>query len=339
MSFHHSSNAEFSATLHTIKEASGKVLSFKDIVIQKLNFILIPAKDPIIRQEFNAHISQSQSAFKQLALSMILLTFTSISISKVFPRLMSNSETYPGARVVYVILIVLMIVMNISGLLLFVALFNKSENNFLSNIYKRRSTIQAVYLFCLSAFESLYFIARIFEGDCGDAITNNHGFCNVYEQTKGVPPNSLTSLICFTFIAVSILRETRFPLILSIWLMAVIAYLFSALRIDPANLILGCLVFIVISALIIIDIMNLNFEMFLTARKLQTALDDNESMAAADRANELRHMIANVAHDLKTVRILTIYFNFDSRSDLFIYLFIFICFFSHYPVLWLAQML
>jgi len=41
-------------------------------------------------------------------------------------------------------------------------------------------------------------------------------------------------------------------------------------------------------------------EKFLEHRKLQIALEDIERLQAADRETELRHMIGNVAHDLKT---------------------------------------
>jgi hypothetical protein len=55
-------------------------------------------------------------------------------------------------------------------------------------------------------------------------------------------------------------------------------------------------------AFAISDIQIRNILIFLTAKKLKFVIDEKERLAAETRANELRHMIANVAHDLKTVR-------------------------------------
>jgi signal transduction histidine kinase len=43
------------------------------------------------------------------------------------------------------------------------------------------------------------------------------------------------------------------------------------------------------------------FENFIRNKRLQEALEENERIQQQDRAIEMRHMIGNVAHDLKTV--------------------------------------
>ena len=42
--------------------------------------------------------------------------------------------------------------------------------------------------------------------------------------------------------------------------------------------------------------------LFLVNQSQKRLLDDNERLAEENHAKELRHMIGNVAHDLKTVR-------------------------------------
>ena len=55
------------------------------------------------------------------------------------------------------------------------------------------------------------------------------------------------------------------------------------------------------SGYVLVDIQVRNVMIFLTNRKLREILVENERLAEEMRANEMRHMIANVAHDLKTV--------------------------------------
>jgi cell division protein FtsW (lipid II flippase) len=55
------------------------------------------------------------------------------------------------------------------------------------------------------------------------------------------------------------------------------------------------------SSLLIVDLQIHKVRMFLTAVQLHDSLTQNERNAAANHVEELRHMIGNVAHDLKTV--------------------------------------
>ena len=48
-----------------------------------------------------------------------------------------------------------------------------------------------------------------------------------------------------------------------------------------------------------------NWLAFTVRRKLQKLLFDNARLAEEVKSNELRHMIGNVAHDLKTVSVLS----------------------------------
>ena len=49
------------------------------------------------------------------------------------------------------------------------------------------------------------------------------------------------------------------------------------------------------------DVQLRNITIFFTQRRLKEALLENEKMQEANHANEMRSMIGNVAHDLKTV--------------------------------------
>jgi hypothetical protein len=60
-------------------------------------------------------------------------------------------------------------------------------------------------------------------------------------------------------------------------------------------------ILLISSSMLIVDLQIHKVRMFLTALQLRDSLAENERNAAAKHVEELRHMIGNVAHDLKTV--------------------------------------
>jgi hypothetical protein len=53
--------------------------------------------------------------------------------------------------------------------------------------------------------------------------------------------------------------------------------------------------------LMLIEMRRQNITYFFVSQRLEVLLSENERLADESLANELRHMIGNVAHDLKTV--------------------------------------
>ncbi len=93
-----------------------------------------------------------------------------------------------------------------------------------------------------------------------------------------------------------------------VWLILTISYLsifaMCIFMLDPAHfgqLILVTSLFLTFVVTMVIDTQVHKVQMFLTTRKLGGILEENERMALHNHAQEMRHMIANVAHDLKTV--------------------------------------
>lgn len=68
------------------------------------------------------------------------------------------------------------------------------------------------------------------------------------------------------------------------------------------------IILLCIVAVLLIELHFQRTNTFLSNRKLQTVLEEREKNADAIHATEMRHMIGNVAHDLKTVREPSLYF-------------------------------
>ena len=94
--------------------------------------------------------------------------------------------------------------------------------------------------------------------------------------------------------------------IISVWLTLVVSFL-SLVSVLIFLSAYPCLVFVIVyfsfSLILTIDMQIHKVQFFLTTRKLGGILEENERTALESHAQEMRHMIANVAHDLKTVSI------------------------------------
>jgi hypothetical protein len=87
-----------------------------------------------------------------------------------------------------------------------------------------------------------------------------------------------------------------------IWLSIVAFLLVIILWFNLYNSTVSLIFYVPISLIILTESRRQNLEVFFITQKLEKSLEDNEANAEL-HATELRHMIANVAHDLKTVSI------------------------------------
>jgi signal transduction histidine kinase len=60
-------------------------------------------------------------------------------------------------------------------------------------------------------------------------------------------------------------------------------------------------IYAILGGMLLYENQRQNLQLFVLAEKLTHSLEENERLADETHATELRHMIANVAHDLKTV--------------------------------------
>ncbi len=80
------------------------------------------------------------------------------------------------------------------------------------------------------------------------------------------------------------------------------------------------IIFIPFCMVVMYENQSQNIAVFLLTQSQQNLLEENERLADETHANEMRHMIGNVAHDLKTVSVQTIlHYCFYSYCDIFFF--------------------
>lgn len=86
------------------------------------------------------------------------------------------------------------------------------------------------------------------------------------------------------------------------------AMLYTMFAYDLTISLLGCLIFVPVCLILMYENRRQNVALYLLSRSQESLVVENERLAAETHANELRHMIGNVAHDLKTVIVSSVFF-------------------------------
>ena len=99
-----------------------------------------------------------------------------------------------------------------------------------------------------------------------------------------------------------VFKSVRFELVCTSWVI-VVAFIAISAAIAEATQIIGALVvYIPLSMIILYENQRQNLSLYFIVKKQNELLVENARMAE-EAQTELRYMIANVAHDLKTVRL------------------------------------
>lgn len=98
-----------------------------------------------------------------------------------------------------------------------------------------------------------------------------------------------------------LLRDTHPTAVLISWLIALVTMLLCCIYTQSLSELFSLVTYAVSSATLLLDNYRQNKALYAVVTKLEDTLRDNERLAVEAQALELRAMIGNVAHDLKTV--------------------------------------
>ncbi len=160
-----------------------------------------------------------------------------------------------------------------------------------------------VAIFYLSAVigRSLELIQRTVAGQCKTLDWFESFSCNPNAHVGNFPTESFCILASLPVFIVYILREARFYLNITAWSIALISLLFSTYWINTPQTMPLLSYYIFYQILIISDFVKQCLLFYLLSRQLKKTIETNQRLAVQNKATEMRHLIANVAHDLKTV--------------------------------------
>lgn len=166
----------------------------------------------------------------------------------------------------------------------------------------RALALQNVFVLVLSVFLGLRMWAKIRYGQCTDeGSLAEHFHCNPHASTSGFPVDSFLALALLPLLYPTILRDTDWAWVAMSWIVTNFFLLISSIKDGTVESWTVFIYYLLLSGLSMYANQKQNIRSFVVQQQLSEVIKQNEEMAQELRANELRHMIGNVAHDLKTV--------------------------------------
>lgn len=275
-------------------------------------------KDAITQAQFSDYISKNQSVVGQLVLNVVFILYSVLIIVKSVHEVAvhsSASGSFPGSVILCVGTIVLTGVVYLSGWLFFAVLLfrNRVQSTFWAKLENQRLTIQWIWQVSFTLACVSFMTARTMSGHCSSTPLNGWRYdpelCNNFADDGIFPPDTFLIMTMTPFLSVTILRETRIAVIGFCWLAIIASLSVCVIHLASFSSLTLLIIYVILSPMILVDILRSSYQQFYINQRLEKAIRDNEEMAAAERANEMRHMIANVAHDLKTVSLFFLVFH------------------------------
>lgn len=174
---------------------------------------------------------------------------------------------------------------------------------------KYRFTIQRLFIISLHVtFVAKFMQAQLLGDHCPRLETPtlttlvSNWVCAARDQIPGAPTSATLIMLVGSFVFCIAMREPRWWVSLLLHTTSMVTFLgFFSNHLTP--IFVGCVVgWWLAGALLFLDLHKQMLITFFTTNHLRVALLDNAKYAEQVQANEMKHMIANVAHDLKTVR-------------------------------------
>lgn len=285
-------SSEFKSTLK-----AGNKLKFYDLLT-----------DAQVRKAFTKFNESQSSSSSFMAVSIVMTLSAMLFVFRFFYYLRtdpSREQFIAGAFCAALAVFLVFVLWSISYLK-----FGKPEssnNYFVKALYYLRPAMQVILPVGMTTFLGLYLNIRMRGGDCGDILYLERLMCNPNHSTDGMPEETVVQLILVPIVFHITLRDSMVGTFFISWSISIFSIFLASTSSNIRQTAPFLIVYFFYSLIILYDNQRQNLFQFELSTNLKFALDENERQADETHASELRHMIANVAHDLKTVRIIFLY--------------------------------
>lgn len=162
-----------------------------------------------------------------------------------------------------------------------------------------------VALNILSVFSSfslsMFLLARVLNGKCESFDQLHMWSCNSEYDSHALPQELIIALMLLPLLYSIAFKAIRTEYVFLSWVIIVVNIIIAIAISSAYQSIPALVLYIPLSLLTLWEIHRQKVLIFLLLKKQQTLMDANKKLSEESQ-NELRFMIANMAHDLKTVR-------------------------------------
>lgn len=171
------------------------------------------------------------------------------------------------------------------------------------------TALENIFIFCLTLQFGLLLLFSTIGQQCEGNVTPIGDFCNPLRYAETLPYGSAMATLFIPVMGMSLLRYCNWGCILLCWLTSICFVVACVIIVDQPVAILALLFLGLVSFAVIFERRLISIEYFIAFNKEfdYLALQQEKELAEAKhyqtilKHNELRHTIANLAHDLKTV--------------------------------------
>lgn len=162
--------------------------------------------------------------------------------------------------------------------------------------------VQMRIFFFIQAIACYRLVEKVVNGPCEQPTTLMNSFgCNPSHDLEEVPSEPCVVSMVIPMVFCMTVRGSHFEFSLLLWLASVLSIVVSMAYLGSINSLIFLLLFSLGVLVVLIESRKSSYFLFFMHRKLQEILLTRQKEADEENAAEMRHMIANVAHDLKTV--------------------------------------
>jgi hypothetical protein len=197
----------------------------------------------------------------------------------------------------------------------------KIINSVCLNLSHYEIPLQLTFVAGFVALRCVALALKVYSGDCSSPTASRIGFCNPFISCEALPLDTMITAAFSPMVIILIVSKYRL-------LAFTISLIVTSATVAICNYLSNnsgrayYLIFpLIVQVIVFYDNRKKDYEKFLMTLKLQETLEENKRLAAEEKASDLRAMIGNVAHDLKTVS------SFIFNYCFFIFLFFLFSFF------------
>lgn len=166
-------------------------------------------------------------------------------------------------------------------------------------------TLECVFVIGATIMLGTWLLMRVSNGQCHTYVSLRDNFlCNPSQDSMTLPNDTLVAIMLIPLSACIVFRGLPFAAQCATWALT-LGFILSTgafIRLDQSMA--SLFVYAPTSFFMLYEGERQNRTIFHMTDQLSCLLEENERLADETHANELRHMLGNVAHDLKTVSFL-----------------------------------
>jgi hypothetical protein len=140
--------------------------------------------------------------------------------------------------------------------------------------------------------------------------------CNPYLSVPIFPMDTAFILVLIPSCFAVIMKEKRRRLTMTAWSISVLSMVISAVATKSTNAISIVIIYFLLSGVVLTDSFRMHLKIAKLYESLRLSMEESQALLDQQKLNQMKDVIGNVSHDLKTVSFL-IFFTLFSSINLF----------------------